>query len=278
MTQTNFLITLILSCAISAFSQSEDSTKTTFNIHSKILNENVAYLYKEIGDIEQQDTVNLLLLLDGDEYFGLSTDIINLYVADESMKNTIVIGLPSTMESRWKYYTPTKAKPYENSDSEMVELFNASGEFKKYASFINTELIPSIETNMAKKITSKTIFGHSMGGLGAISFLIEQPDLFDNYIVASPSLIWDSHYILKTIDKKIEEKSSGYEFNKLFLMIADDDIMYYEESLDYFKETMASLKKNKTSEILYTKYENETHMTVGLRSLFDGILAVFKIK
>lgn len=54
-----------------------------------------------------------------------------------------------------------------------------------------------------------TLIGQSLGGLLATEILFKQPDLFDQYIIVSPSLWWDEESLLQatpapyTSDKKV---------------------------------------------------------------------------
>lgn len=264
------LILFILTC-LCFYGLSGQVEKET--LESKILHEEVEVLKSEIGITQSTDTINLLLLLDGDEYFGLAKDVLELYVGDDKIYPTILIGLPSTVESRWKYYTPTQAEPFENSDKETVAFFKSSGEFPKYQEFIEKELIPFVESGSGQTIL-RTIFGHSMGGLGALSFLVGESATFSNYILASPSILWDEYYLLEKLDAALEGGEMKYGFGKIYLTTAEDDLANYQEGVDYFLEYIEELKMNEKAEILTKKYEGESHYTVGLKSLFDGILAV----
>lgn len=270
------LFTFFLYCLpIFCTAQTVSNPHFIITIPSNHLEEDVSYWMQTIADPTlPSDSMNLLILLDGDEYFGLARDVINLFHADEKILPTMVVALPSTMESRWKYYTPTKAEAFEDSDEETQELFKSSGEFTAYAKFIKEELLPKLEKEAKTSFTSKTIFGHSMGGLGALNFLLSKDNLFDNYIIASPSILWDKYHTLNQLEKEGESPKVRYHFNKMYLTIAENDIAYYEDGVNYFSEYLTPLIDTKKSTIIKQKYLGETHMTVGLRSLYDGILQV----
>jgi predicted alpha/beta superfamily hydrolase len=74
-------------------------------------------------------------------------------------QNPIVLGLPSTVESRWTFYTPTNVK-YKNFKAGSLLQVN-SGKFNQFADFIEKELIPEVSQFYKTSFISKTIFGHS---------------------------------------------------------------------------------------------------------------------
>src|SRR5699024_7121129 len=103
----------------------------------------------------------------------------------------------STVKSRWKYYTPTHETPESmpmvtNSD----KLLEISGHFNEFADYVEKEVLGFLETKYNLTFTEETIFGHSLGGLGVMSFYYHRPDIFENYICASPSLIWNDFKII----------------------------------------------------------------------------------
>lgn len=270
------LFIILLSQLLLCFGQEQNGGFDKKTITSKTLKETITYWEKHIGEAQKSDTINIVVLLDGDEYFGFAKDILHLHIAAKQVYPTILVGLPSTMKSRWKYYTPTKAKPYKDSDKETRELFKVSGHFKEYATFIDKELLPRVTKEMDKKIKYKTIFGHSMGGLAALSFLIQEQPIFDNYIVASPSTIWDKYHIVEQVEEASKEKARAYNFQELYITIAEDDIAYYEDGMKYFLEFLEKSINPTNTKITQQKYISETHMTVGLPTLFDGIKKILR--
>lgn len=56
--------------------------------------------------------------------------------------------------------------------------------------FIGTELIPFIDERYATAPGDRTYFGHSGGGFFGLQTLFTQPDMFRNYIVSSPGVIY----------------------------------------------------------------------------------------
>lgn len=143
-------------------------------------------------------------------------------------------------------------------------MYSKTGQFKLYADFIETELINEVSKFLHSKFINKTIFGHSNGGLGVLSFYVLKPQVFDNYIAASPAILWDNFYIQKNIQKK-------RRINKLYIFIAGKQ--------DYPKISFSILIKKLQATNKYfkfTTYNTETHSTSGLKTLLDGLFYISK--
>lgn len=187
----------------------------------------------------------------------------SLYEFGKKIDPTVILSLPSTKESRWAYYTPTNDTT--NVEEGFEDLYSRTGKFPQFADFLGNELIPSIEKELGIKFKQKTIFGHSLGGLGVLSFAVLRPELFQNYISASPSTMYDQHFIFKTIEEK-----GILQFDYMFLTAAFNDGNGYRENVEWLKEYLDNHKLD--NQAVGSKiYENETHASSGLKSLIDGL-------
>ncbi|MHA3047780.1 alpha/beta hydrolase [Riemerella anatipestifer] len=243
-------------------------------VKSKYLKEETNVWIKLPKDFEKlKQNISLLVLLDGDSYFGIASNVQNLYQFGEKMPATVIVALPSTVESRWKYYTPTKTKNF-SGDKENDKLFESSGNFQHFADFVENEVIKKLETKYKTKFKNKTIFGHSLGGLGVMSFYKLRPQVFENYICASPSLIWDKFMFNKYYENDYSMHSS--DTRKVFFSSANPDMRTYKEAVEDLYENMSKKIINSERYIKYQHYGNEDHSTSGLRSLIDGLEFIYK--
>jgi uncharacterized protein len=71
---------------------------------------------------------------------------------------------------------------------------NAGGS-EKFIRFIAEELQPYIKSTY--KVSRSLLIGQSLGGLLASEIVLKKPELFDDYIIISPSLWWDDESLLK---------------------------------------------------------------------------------
>lgn len=269
MNKTIFLLLsiIIISCNNSIKSEVEKDNKKTSELEtfeSKELKENIPYKIILPEKLEnKKDSLSLLVLLDGDDYSGVAENVVSLYEFGDKIYPTVIISLPSTKESRWTYYTPTK-------DTSKVEkgfedLYSRTGKFNEFADFVGNELIPSVEKEYNIKFYQKTIFGHSLGGLGSLSFAVLRPEIFNNYISASPSTMYDQHFIFKTIEEK-----GSLEFNSMFITTGLNDANGYRENVEWLKKYLDK-HKSENQKVEMQIYNNENHSTSGLKSLIDGI-------
>ncbi len=108
---------------------------------------------------------------------------------DMGKQKVIVVGIRHG-DYREIDYTPTKFT---------TTGFSGEGGSEKFVNFIKKELIPRIQKDF-KADTSRSkraIIGHSLGGLcGAYTFT-KHNEAFANYLLLSPSLIYDNEIILQ---------------------------------------------------------------------------------
>ncbi|MGI0105277.1 alpha/beta hydrolase [Salinimicrobium sp. WS361] len=231
---------------------------------SKSLNKNIPFKIILPDNLDnKKDSLSLLILLDGDDYAGIAENVASLYEFGDKIHPTVIISLPSTKESRWAFYTPTNDTT--NVEIGYEDLYSTTGKFSEFADFVGDELIPSVENKYNISFNEKTIFGHSLGGLGVLSFAVLRPEIFENYISASPSTMYDQHFIFKTIEKK-----GIFEFKSMFLTAGLNDANGYRENVEWLKDYLDKHKSG-NQKVGMKIYENETHSTSGLKSLIDGM-------
>lgn len=124
-----------------------------------------------------------------DEFVGMKCNQIS---KELKVKNVVVVGIRyHGANDRNIDYTPTVTTYGQGAGSEF--LF-----------FIKNELIPAVQEayNIDTVRTSRTIIGHSFGGLfGAYAFT-KHNEIFGNYLLLSPSLFYDNSVILKYEQEK----------------------------------------------------------------------------
>jgi hypothetical protein len=101
---------------------------------------------------------------------------------------SIVVGISNV--DRQRDFT------YPSQNERDLEELPTSGGSANFISFIEEELQPLIHAKY-RTTSSSTIIGQSLGGLLATQILFEKPDLFDHYIIVSPSLWWDDESLLQ---------------------------------------------------------------------------------
>lgn len=150
----------------------------------------------------------LLLLLDGNAHFPIALSKI-----DTSKSLPLIVGIGYITDREYAVAERTRDYTFPAKGDEFAE----GGQAGEFLQFIATQVMPFIEQHY--QITQKLFFGHSFGGLFGLYTLFNKPQLFDDYVLASPSLWWGNGTILQywseTADKphSITLTISEYEQN-----------------------------------------------------------------
>ncbi|MFD0964760.1 alpha/beta hydrolase [Pseudofulvibacter geojedonensis] len=147
--------------------------------------------------------------------------------------------------------------------------FPTSGKSGDFINFIEKELQPFINTNY-RTSQERTIIGQSLGGLLATEILFKKPELFDNYIIVSPSLWWDDEKLLDFEQKRYDSRKSIY--------IAGGKEGEVMERIA--KELYKKLKENEkgNAEVFYEFLEDKTHGDALHVAVYNAFDKMFKLK
>ncbi len=233
--------------------------------HSEILNENrLLNIYLPNG--YSKDSLKLypiIYLLDGsiDEDFihivGLvqfgSFSWINL------IPQSIVVGIANVDRKR-DFTFPTNNKK-DKAD------FPTTGKSEDFINFIERELQPFIERNY-KTDTIKTLIGQSLGGLLATEILIKKPELFDNYIIVSPSLWWDDESLLKDTPTQYQSKKS------IFIAVGKEGPIMEQTAKELYDKL--KLEKKENTNLYFEFFENQNHADALHLSVYHAFEKIFK--
>ncbi|WP_179345810.1 alpha/beta hydrolase [Winogradskyella ursingii] len=220
----------------------------TVTIHSNILDEDrILNIYlPQTYKANATTTYPVIYLLDGsiEEDFIHITGIVQFgsFSWVNMLPKSIVVGIANVDRRRDFTYPTTIAQDKKD--------FPSTGSSKKFIEFIETELQPYIDANY-KVTEEKTIIGQSLGGLLATEILYTTPDLFDNYIIVSPSLWWDNQSILKLKPKEhITEK-------KIFIGVGKEGDIMERDAKTLFTTLKANAKEN--TKLHFKFFEKQDH-------------------
>ncbi|MBL4664122.1 MAG: alpha/beta hydrolase [Flavobacteriaceae bacterium] len=239
----------------------------TVTIFSKILNEErVLNIYlPNAYDASKDKRYPVIYLLDG------STDEDFIHIAGlvqfgsfswiNMIPETIVIGIANVDRKRDFTYPS-------NNERDKKE-FPTTGGSEKFIDFIQNELFQFIEIEYQVS-KEKTIIGQSLGGLLATEILLNKPELFDNYIIVSPSLWWDDESLLKkTINLKSAPKSIYVAVGK------EGEIMERVANELHLKLKELSLPNTK---LFYKFLDEQNHGDALHLAVYDAFEKIFRKK
>ena len=141
----------------------------------------------------------VLYVTDGNANFGLATEIVRSVERAGLIPPTLVVGIGYTtpvagMTLRNRDLTPTR-----DSRRGMVDTPEAPvGYADRLIRCIAEEIQPWISDTYGASDARRAYAGHSFGGLFGSWTLLTRPDLFDDYIISSPSTWWDDELLMKT--------------------------------------------------------------------------------
>lgn len=225
-------------------------------LNSEVLNEERGiFVYLPVGYEQSEAKYPVIYILDGRGNFAFSATTANFLARNQRMPRSIVVGIPNT--DRMRDFTPVHE-----------ERSPTSGGADKFLEFMEKELIPYINKNYRTN-SYKTLYGHSLCGMFAIYTLFEKPEMFDSFIAVSPYLQYADQFVVDKVESSLSEQS---EFEKdLFITLGNEP--EYTASLNRMKKLLSEKTEKLSWKI--SKRESEDHMSVPLKSLYDGLEFIY---
>jgi predicted alpha/beta superfamily hydrolase len=201
------------------------------------------------GSAEKYD---VLYILDGESNLKTIADIQQFAQNETYIPPIILVAVLNT--DRGRDMTPTQAAQGAGT-----------GGADKFLSFLKNELVPFV--NKSYPVSGNNIlYGHSLTGLFSIYALFSEPQLFNYYLAADPSLWWDNNYIEKLAGGKPLTPLSG----KTVFISGRDEAGLKQMGITGFDAVL----KNKAPKDLRWKiagYPDEHHGSLRLKTVYDGL-------
>ena len=172
---------------------------------------------------------------------------------------SIVVGI-SNVDRKRDFTYPTANKKDKQD-------FPTTGGSDNFIQFIEKELQPFIDSNY-KTDSTKTIIGQSLGGLVATEILFKKPDLFDNYLIVSPSLWWDDESLLKMA--QVDYSSS----KSIYVAVGKEGKIMERVAKELFDQLNEDKKENST--IYYDFFEDQNHGDALHLAAYHGLSNIFQ--
>jgi uncharacterized protein len=138
----------------------------------------------------------VLYVLDAEKSFGLASDVVDWLTWAREIPPVIVVGISYGLgtaewwQKRSRDLTPTldSVGPYGR--------WPVSGGADAFRAALRTEVIPLVEGHYQTH-GERMLVGLSFGGLFGAYDLLQEPPLFDHYLLVSPALAWDDELVLE---------------------------------------------------------------------------------
>ncbi|GAA3606210.1 alpha/beta hydrolase-fold protein [Flavivirga amylovorans] len=264
------LIGLIL-LNFSSHSQNAIIIGKTTTIHSEILDEDRMLEIHLPKNYEESDkTYPVLYLLDSFYNFSHAVGSVEYLFLNELIPKMIIVGIRNTRRNR--DLTPDSPK----LSKKHRERMGLTGGADKFIAFLDKELIPYVEQTY-KAAPYKIIVGHSLGGLFNVYTFLKKPELFNAYLSISPSLWYPNELISQEFESVFTDH---LEPNRTFyLTLANENsgnmrgnvLKLSEEFKNYI-----NAHKEAGLRFRYDPMPEESHGSVGLPSIYNGLRFIFK--
>lgn len=224
----------------------------------------------------------VVYMLDADYSFALVRNIVQLFVERENLQPMILVAVayPGAANSREIYrksrtrdYTPV----YAPDGGYGAEHQKVSGGGPRFRAFFAKELIPMIDRKFPTQRGDRALIGHSYGGLFASFVLVTEPELFNRYIIVSPSL-WYANRTAITMAQSAVPAGARVNARVFFGIGAfENQPQSGRAMVDDLKEFIARIRDHNLVRLkLEMKiFEGETHNSVFPSAVTRGLLTVF---
>lgn len=205
----------------------------------------------------------VLYVLDGDIAFGMAASIARYLQIGDNIPEIIIVGIgygsadKSAGEKRRRDYRPV-----------------TSGGAESFMMFLENELIPFIDSNYRSIPGERTINGYSIGGLFGLYTLFTRPDLFNRYIIGSPSLSWDNYSIFN-YEENSSDKISDKKLNIFISVGSEESDEKYFNPIDNLV-TQIQDRNYSGVELEAKVFDGSTHLMGPPETLTHGLISVFK--
>jgi predicted alpha/beta superfamily hydrolase len=259
-------ILFLLALTSAAFGQ-EYGGGARLTIKSEVLGEERVALVRTPPGYERDGRrYPVLYMTDGAAQLDHTVSTIEFLSRNGRMPELIVVAITNT--DRTRDLTPTRASMGGPGGEQR---FPTSGGADKFLKFIETELIPKVESGY--RVSPYRIFaGHSFGGLFALHTFMTRPELFNAYIAVSPTMHWDNHLLSREAESFFKDRK---ELNRTLYFTLANEGGEMRVDFDRFK---AILAKNKPKGFEWDSMlmEDEDHGSVVMRSHYQGLRKVFE--
>lgn len=220
-----------------------------------ILDIALPYQYKE-----NDERYPVVYLLDANNDFPLVTSIARRLQAEDELKEFFIVGISYPNEHwvhRRRDYTPTHVSHTENS-----------GGGVNFAKILETEITPYIDREFRTIEGSRTLLGHSLGGLFGAYLLVNNNTLFDSYIISSPSLWWNETIVLKG-----QSNNPRQQRPTLFMTVGAKENPHMIKAWKDLHSFTAQAFKNSAQ--MAISLDGENHASAKFRAYADGLRWLF---
>ncbi|OFZ37931.1 MAG: esterase [Bacteroidetes bacterium RIFCSPHIGHO2_02_FULL_44_7] len=175
------------------------------------------------------------------------------------LPESIVVGI-SNIDRKHDFTFPTTIE-------EDKKDFPTTGGSAAFIECLGKEIQPLIEKTYPADGTS-TLIGQSLGGLVATEILLKHPDLFNRYMIVSPSLWWDNESLLKfPLPEQLQTKEIYIAVGKEGEVMENDTRALH---------SLLGTAKNAPSRLYFSYFPEHDHGDILHQAIYQGFQTLFQ--
>ncbi|MEZ6037267.1 MAG: alpha/beta hydrolase-fold protein [Planctomycetota bacterium] len=201
----------------------------------------------------------VIYLLDGSahEDWPHLCGLVQFLTMYELMPRAIVVGIANV--DRYRDFTHPSTLP------EDLERLPTGGGSAKFLAFVEHELQPFVAQRY-RTDGHRMLVGQSMGGLLATEVLLDHPQLFDRYVIVSPSLWWGGEALIDRAAQTLRQNGIGEA--QVFVTLGSEHDKMHEVA----DRLVAALREAAPQvRVGYEPMPDETHATILHRGFYRAI-------
>lgn len=219
----------------------------------------------------------VVFLLDADYSFALAHNIVEHLSDRHDLDQLLLVGIAYAGPLRYRLnrtrdYTPTHV-PTGGYGSAYQRVSGGGPNFRR---FLKEELIPFVAQHYRVR-HDRTLVGHSYGGLFAAWVAFTNPELFQRYIIVSPSLWYDDH-VMFDVERRYAARHARLPAS-VFFTVGIREVNSQRDMVSDLQEFVAQVEGRGYEGLLlrWRVLPENTHDSIfpaglglGLRYVFDG--------
>ena len=278
------VVMLLLCCALNfaasgVLAESTDGITigTSRVVESRVLKER-RRVYIHLPESYQQSRgyrrYPVLYVRDGGKFFHSFTGAVKHLASDATphVPEMIVVAIVETDRVR----DSSSTRSLQGFTGKVEEGFESSGGGENFRRFLEQELVPYIDKEFSTS-SYRIYCGYSFTGLSVIDEFLDADTIFDAFLMIDPSWWWDDYLMEKRAGAALPSR----KFNRVQLFMAATAESYPQEYFIKARDIgslaeMLQRTKPPGLEWKFERYANESHHSMALRALYDGLAYFFR--
>ncbi len=217
---------------------------------------------------------NVIYVFDAQDraLFDATNGITNLLT--DGSQDFIVVGIKATFIEEEMYARNHDLLP---SDTKRNMGPKSGGNAEAFLAYVENEVVPYIESNY-RTLPKRTAVGHSLSASFLVYTLLNEPELFDNYIAISPNLADDDQRLVRGLEKF---DSGQFNSTKFLYLSSANEHKYWPDWKPANENAYRIVRESLVSEnfrAVIEEYSMEGHrtgfipgITSAMRTYLDSI-------